>query len=60
MVAAHDYFTWPNKPHMQVVEAVDAYLKAHAITEWFTVGGDCEEDKRIPPSAVWCVPERHR
>jgi predicted O-methyltransferase YrrM len=57
LMAAHDYFTWPNKPHMQVVEAVDAYRTAHRITQWFTVGGQAHEEHDIPPTAVWFVPE---
>jgi len=56
LVAVHDYYR-PKARHMQVADAVDAYLKAHRITEWFTVGGDCEEDGKIPPSAVWFKPE---
>ena len=57
IVAVHDYFR-PKARHMQVADAVEAYVKAHRIVQWFTVGGQANEGPRmVPPTAVWFKPE---
>lgn len=48
-VSGHDFKIFPNKPMIQVVDAVTAYTKEHAIGEWFVLAGD------RTPSYLWVV-----
>ena len=48
-VAGHDFRVFPNKPTIHVIEAVEAYTKAHAIDPWFVLAGD------RTPSFLWVV-----
>lgn len=48
-IGGHDYRHFTNKPTIHVIEAVDAYTKAHAIDPWFVLMGD------RTPSFLWMV-----
>lgn len=47
LVAGHDYRHFTHKPTIHVIEAVDAYTKAHGIDPWFVTAGD------KTPSWLW-------
>lgn len=47
IVAGHDYRVFKNKPTIHVVEAVQAFTRAHAIAPWYITEGD------RTPSFLW-------
>jgi len=49
IVAGHDYRVFPNKPYIQVVEALQDYTAVHEIRPWFQLIGD------RTPSWLWVV-----
>lgn len=49
-IGGHDYRLFTNKPTIHVIEAVQAYTKAHQIDPWFILAGD------KTPSFLWVVP----
>jgi hypothetical protein len=46
-IGGHDYRRFANKPTIHVVDAVNAYTKAHEIDPWFVLAGD------RTPSFLW-------
>lgn len=46
LVAGHDYRVFTNKPFIHVIEAVQAYAKAHEINPWFITSEQT-------PSFIW-------
>lgn len=50
IIAGHDFRRFTNKPTIHVVEAVQAYTRAHAVSPWFITAAD------RTPSWLWVVP----
>jgi hypothetical protein len=55
IVAGHDYYRHKTRP-VGVIDAVTAYLKAHAITDAWVFGGQCECEPELPPSWFFIRP----